>query len=56
MCWCKHKHWVQQFKQEKVEETSLFDKARSGRQQDRIKKLVKRWQKCIEVGGDYVEK
>jgi hypothetical protein len=23
---------------------------------DRIQKLVEHWQKCLEVGGDYVEK
>ena len=45
-------HWVWQFKQE-VGEASLCDKNWGG--QDRIQKLVKHWQECIEAGGDYVE-
>ena len=44
------RHRVQQFKQ-LVGETSLCHKG-----QDRIQKLVKHWQKCIEVGGYYAEK
>jgi len=37
-----------------VGEASLCDEGWGG--QDRIQKVVKFWSKCIEVGGDYVEK
>ena len=43
---------VHKFKQEEVKETSLCDKARPGQNSN----LVKDWQKCIEVGGYYLEK
>jgi hypothetical protein len=42
---------VHQFKQEEMGETSLCDKTRLGQNSN----SVKRWQKCIEVGGYYVE-
>jgi hypothetical protein len=51
--------WVWQFQKEEVGEASMYDKVRSGGQGLQhigVKKLVKSWQQCIEVGGDYLEK
>ena len=46
------RRWVRRFKDGELgfkNETPIFFK-------DGFKKLVQRWQKCIEVRGDFVEK